>query len=123
LLVSFFLFIFATVMTEKVKSYLLSKLKEGNCLWSYDLSKMDDISDEALIEHVLLYLDIDDIDRLFPLFGYKKVKRVWLDRVAPQGEMFRSFNILYAWYYFGAKHPEAYVKSIETRHINKLMAA
>jgi len=110
-------------MTEKVKSYLLSKLKEGNCLWSYDLSKMDDISDEALIEHVLLYLDIDDIDRLFPLFGYKKVKRVWLDRVAPQGEMFRSFNILYAWYYFGAKHPEAYVKSIETRHINKLMAA
>ena len=122
-MVSFFLFIFAAVMKEKVKSYLLSKLKEGNYLWSYDLSKMNDISDEALIEHVLLYLDIDDIDKLFPLFGYKNVKRVWLDRVAPQGEMFRSFNILYAWYYFGAKRPKAYVKSIETRHINKHLAA
>jgi len=42
--------------------------------------------------------------------------------VAPQGEMFRAFNILYAWYYFGAKRPEAYVKSIETRHLNRIMA-
>lgn len=123
MLVSVFFSIFAAVMEENVKSYLLSRLKEGNHFWSYDLSKMDNISDEALIEHVLLYLDIDDIDRLFPLFGYKKVKRVWLDRVAPQGEMFRTFNILYAWYYFGAKRPEAYVKSLETRYINKLMAA
>ena len=84
---------------------------------------MKSISDEALIEHVLLYLDIEDIDKLFPLFGYKKVKRVWLDRVAPQGAMFRPYNILYAWYYFGAKRPEAYVKSIETRHINRITGA
>ena len=83
---------------------------------------MKSISDEALIEHVLMYLDIDDIDKLFPLFGYKKVKRVWLDRVAPQGAMYRWMNILYAWYYFGAKRPEAYVKSIETRHMNRLSA-
>ena len=108
------------IMKEDVRSYLFCKLKEENCFWSYDVSKMDAISDEALIEHVMLYLDIDDINKLFPLFGYKKVKRVWLDRVAPQGEMFRPYNILYAWYYFGAKHPEAYVKGIETRHINRL---
>jgi hypothetical protein len=110
-------------MKEDVRLYLFRKLKEENCFWSYDVSKMDEISDEALIEHVLLYLDIEDIDKLFLLFGYKKVKRVWLDRVAPQGEMFRQYNILYAWYYFGAKRPEAYVKSIETRHINRLFAA
>lgn len=48
---------------------------------------------------------------------------IWLDRVAPQGEMFRPYNILYAWYYFGAKRPEAYVKSIETRHMNRIFAA
>ena len=83
---------------------------------------MHDISDEALIEHVLLYLDIDDINKLFPLFGYKKVKRVWLDRVAPQGERYFSINRFFAWYYFGAKRPEAYVKSIETRHIHKMTA-
>ena len=110
-------------MNNDVRRYLLRKLKAENCLWSYDLSKMRSISDEALIEHVLIYLDIDDIDKLFPLFGYKKVKRVWLDRVAPQGAMYRWMNILYAWYYFGAKRPEAYVKSIETRHMNRLASA
>lgn len=109
-------------MEMDVKQYLFRRLKKENCLWSYDVSKMKSISDKALIEYVMLYLDIDDINRLFPLFGYKKVKRVWLDRVAPQGAMFRAYNILYAWYYFSAKRPEAYVKSIETRHLNRIMA-
>ena len=108
-------------MKDNIRQQLFRKLKKENCLWSYDVSKMRSISDESLIEHVLLYLDIDDINQLFPLFGYKKVKRVWLDRVAPLGEMFRAFNILYAWYYLGAKRPEAYVKSIETRHLNRLL--
>lgn len=110
-------------MKVDVRQQLFRKLKKENCFWSYDLSKMKSISDESLIEHVLLHLDIEDINQLFQLFGYKKVKRVWLDRVAPQGAMFRPYNILYAWYYFGAKRPEAYVKSIETRHINRKMSA
>ena len=105
---------------ENIKSELFRKLKEKHCFWSYDVSKIVDISDEALIEHVLLYLDIDDINRLFLHYGYKKVKRVWLDRVAPQGERYRALNVFLAWYYFGAKWPEAYVKSIETRHINRI---
>ena len=109
-------------MKEDVRQLLFHKLQKENCFWSYDMSKMKFISDESLIEHVLLYLDIEDINLLFPLFGYKKVKRVWLDRVAPQGAMFRPYNILYAWYYFGAKRPEAYVKNIETRHINRMMS-
>lgn len=37
-----------------VKAELFRKLKEKHCFWSYDVSKMVDISDEALIEHVLL---------------------------------------------------------------------
>ena len=110
-------------MGEEVKPYLFRKLKEENHLWSYDVSKMISISDESLIEHVLLYLDINDINKLFSVFDYKKIKRVWLERVAPQGAMFRSINILYAWYYFGAKRPEAYVKSIETRHANRMISA
>ena len=105
---------------ENIKSELFRKLKEKHCFWSYDVSKMVDISDEALIEHVLLHLDIDDINRLFLHYGYKKVKRVWLDSVAPQGERYRALNVFLAWYYFGAKRPEAYVKSIETRHINRI---
>ena len=81
-------------MKEDARKQLFRKLKKENCFWSYDVSKMMSISDESLIEHVLLYLDIEDINQLFQLFGYKKVKRVWLDRVAPQGEMFRPYNTL-----------------------------
>ena len=110
-------------MKEDVRIQLFRKRKKENCFWSYDMSKMMSISDESLIEHVLLYLDIEDVNQYFRLFGYKKVKRIWLDRVALQGEMFRPYNILYAWYYFGAKRPEAYVKGIETRHMNKVMSA
>lgn len=106
-----------------VKKQLLKKLKQENCFWSYDVSRMDAISDASLIEHVLLYLDIEDINKLFQLYNYKEIKRVWRERVAPLGEMFRPVNILYAWYYFGAKHPEAYVKGIETRHLNRITAA
>ena len=106
-------------MEEDVRKVLFRKLKGENCFWSYDVSKMKSISDDSLIKYVLLYQDIEDINMLIRLFGFKKVKRVWLDCVAPLGEMFRAYNILYAWYYFGAKRPEAYVKSIETRHMNR----
>ena len=117
----FFSIFAAEDMDEDVRLYLFRKLKEENCFWSYDVSKMDNISDEAVIEHVLLYLDIDDINRLFALFGYKKVKRVWLDRVAPLSERYRNLNVFYAWYYFGAKRPEIYIKSIETKHVNRVL--
>ena len=120
---AFFKYICSGMRPEDVRQQLFRKLKKENCLWSYDVSKMKSISDDALIEHVMLYLDIDDINQLFDLFSFKKIKRVWLDRVAPQGAMFRNYNILYAWYYFGAKRPEAYVKSIETRHLNRMLAA
>ena len=109
-------------MKDNVKSELLRKLKVENALWSYDVSKMDSISDEALIEHVLLYLDIAEVNQLFYIYDVQLIKRVWRERMATQGAMFHAVNVLYAWYYFGAKHPEAYVKSIETRHQNRLMS-
>ena len=108
-------------MNHNIRQQLFRKLKEENCFWSYDVSKMESISDEALIEHVLLHLDIDDINKLFSLFGYKKVKRVWLDCVAPLSERYYSLNVFYAWYYFGAKRPEAYIKTIETKHVNSVL--
>jgi hypothetical protein len=60
------------MVNEDVRKELFRKLKKENCFWSYDVSKMKSISDEALIEHVLMYLDIADIDKLFELFGYKR---------------------------------------------------
>ena len=58
-----------------VKPYLIEKLKQGHCLWSYDNDSIHDMSDDVLIELVMLYLDIEEINMLFSIFSYKKMKK------------------------------------------------
>jgi hypothetical protein len=110
-------------MNENVRKELFRKLKKENCFWSYDMSKMKTISDELLIEYVFLYLDIDDINLLFKIFPYKKVKKAWIENVVAQGEMYYVLNKFFAWYYFHAKKPGAYVKAMATRQMNKRFVA
>ena len=105
-----------------IKPYLVSKLKQEHCLWSYDNGSIQDIPDDVLVELVMLYLDIDDIDLLFRLFGYEKVKRAWIENVVSQGERYYNLNYFLAWYYFHAKKPRNYVKAMETRQLNKRLA-
>ena len=42
----------------------------------YDNDSIQDIPDDVLVELVMLYLDIDDIDLLFRLFDYRLNKRL-----------------------------------------------
>ena len=42
----------------------------------YDSDSIQDIPDDVLVELVMLYLDIDDIDLLFRLFDYRLNKRL-----------------------------------------------
>ena len=39
--------------SDGLKSFLFSKLKEENHLWSHDVSQMDAVSDNQLIKNVL----------------------------------------------------------------------
>ena len=110
------------MMQSKAKDNLFKKLKADNHLWSYDNARLNSISDDVLIENVLLHLDIDDINILFQLYPYKKIKDVWKENIAIQGPRYYTLNKFYAWYYFHAKCPGAYVKSLETRHLHKLQA-
>jgi len=47
---------------------------------------------------------------------------VWLDYLVPQAEYLYTLNRFFAWYYFKAKKPDAYIKSMATRHLNKMFA-
>ena len=113
-------------MTQKerhlLKSQLLDKLKEEGAFWSYrhDSVKIEDISDDHLIAAVMRYLDIDEIKQLFSIFSFRKIKRAWLDILVPEGEYLYTLNRFFAWYYFKIQHPDAYLKSMETRRLNKL---
>ena len=108
---------------KEVKPYLIKKLKQEHCLWSYENDSINDIPDDVLVELVMLYLDIEEIDLLFKLFDYKKVKKAWIENVVAQGERYYVLNKFFAWYYFGMKRPGAYVRSMATRELNKKLAA
>lgn len=101
---------------------LLERLKAENCFWSYDASSWDKATDDQLIEKTLIYLDLEDIEQLFTLYGHKHVKQVWLNRLIPQGEYLYTLNRFFAWYYFKVKNPDTYLKTQETRYYNRLTA-
>ena len=76
-------------MKEKVidiKPFLIKKLKQEHYLWSYENESIQDIPEDVLVELVMLYLGIDEINLLFRLFDYKKVKQAWIENVVAQGE-------------------------------------
>lgn len=106
-----------------IRKYLIDSLKQGHCLWSYDVASIQDIPDDVLIELVMLYLDIEEINMLFKIFSYKKMKKAWIENVVAQGERYYNLNYFFAWYYFNAKRPRSYVKAMATRQLNKRLAA
>ena len=105
---------------DNIKEILSKKLIGRNSFWSYDLVKDVSIPDDILIEKTLLYLDIEDINKLFVLFPTKKIKKVWRNRLVIQGDYFGKLNKLLAWMYFDIKNPEKYIKTTISQHINKL---
>lgn len=102
------------------KEILSKKLIERNSFWSYKMRQDTPIPDDILIEKTLIYLDIDDINKLFKLFPNRKIKQVWRNRLVIQGDYYRSLNKLLAWLYFDIKYPDRYIKTTITKHINRL---
>lgn len=103
------------------KALLLDKLKQEHCFWSYsdDSVTLENVSDDILIEKTLQHLDLEEINVLFQTFSFKKIKQAWLKYLVPQEDYLYTLNRFLAWYYFKAKRPDAYIKSMATRHFNK----
>ena len=108
---------------KDIKSHLIGRLKQEHCLWSYDQRSIKDMPNDVLVELVMLYLDIDDINLLFCMLPYAEVKRAWLENVVAQGERYYQMNIFFAWYYFRAKRPQSYVKAMSTKILNRRLLA
>lgn len=109
-----------SMLQSPIKKQLLAKLKQEHCLWSYTEDTVSNISDDILIEKTLLHLDLEDIDQLFKIYSFHKVKRVWLDHLIPQEEYIYTLNRFFAWYYFNVKNPDRYIKSMITRYYNNI---
>ena len=108
---------------NNIKRYLIKRLKQANAFWSYDVDAIKDVPDDILVELVMLHLDMDDIDKLFEIYPYKFIKKAWIENVVVLGDRHYVLNKFLAWYYFGMKKPGAYVKSMESRELNKRFVA
>ena len=105
-----------------IRADLLSQLKAEHAFWSYapDSVNADVISDDQLIALTMRHLDLPEIKQLFSIFPYRKIKNAWKRLLVPEGEYLYTLNRFFAWYYFKAKRPDAYLKLLETRHLNNL---
>jgi hypothetical protein len=108
---------------QEIKPYLIKRLKQVNAFWSYNVDAIKDVPDDILVELVILHLDMDDIDKLFEIYPYQFIKNAWVQNVVPLGDRYYVLNKFIAWWYFHMKRPGAYVKSMETRQLNKRMVA
>lgn len=95
-------------------------LKKEHAFWSYDVDsiKAQDIPDDQLIALTLRHLDLSEIKLLFSIYSLQKIKTAWRNLLVPEGEYLYTLNRFFAWYYFKAKNPDSYLKSLQTRHLN-----
>lgn len=107
-----------------IKQYLFDCLKKENAFWSYDQNTvcLRAIEDDQLIALTMRYLDLAEIGALFKIFSKEKIKSAWKKLLVPEGEYLYTLNRFFAWYYFKAKKPDAYLKTLQTRQLNKLLS-
>jgi len=110
------------IENQKLKRNLLTSLKKLNAFWSYDISSVTvkTVSDETLIEKSLIHLEIEDINKLFTIFPYKKIREVWKTRLCRQEPYYHGTNSMLAYMYFNIKNPDRYLKTIATKNIKTI---
>ena len=74
------------------KDDLFDMIKNDHLFWSYDVKSGSDVSDELLIEHVLIYSDVEVIHALFLVYGNDRVRRVWERRIVPDSR-YKRLNV------------------------------
>lgn len=93
-----------------IKSDLFRKLQDQNAFWSYSSPEPHDLSDQDLIEKVIVHLDKSDIHLLFKLFPKRYIQKAWRERLVRQEPYYHSLNKYMAYIFFEIKDPDKYLK-------------
>jgi len=107
---------------NKLRKELFNRLVESKAFWSYSNVKYEVISDEMLIQKVMIHLDINDIKKLFMLYSKNQVRKVWKDELVIQDPHYRGLNLLIAKLFFDIQKPEAYIKRLKREHLKSVSA-
>ncbi|OFY41780.1 MAG: hypothetical protein A2X18_09930 [Bacteroidetes bacterium GWF2_40_14] len=102
---------------QRQKTELLEQLLNAKALWSYANVSVENIPDDELIEKVFIYLDLNEISKIFELYSRDYIRKVWREKLAIQGDYLFNLNVMIALYYFDINQPERYLKRLEREHI------
>jgi len=104
-----------------IRKQLFEELRDKRYLWSYDYMTVNEhsLTDEQLVEKVLMHLDMQSINKLFLVFPKHYIKEVWKQHLCPLEPRYHSTNVLFATIFFKIKNPHRYIKTQANRMIRK----
>ncbi len=97
------------------KDDLFDMIKNDHLFWSYDVKSGCDVSDDLLIEHVLIYSDVDVILALFGVYGNERVRRAWERRIVPDSR-YKRLNVYLGRIFFDIDDIGAFIHEKTAAH-------
>ena len=76
------------------KAKLTAYLNGKGYFWEYCNKASQDMSDDELIFKGLLFLEFEDMNQLFELFGYSKCKSIFEERIANQDSYYSNITYM-----------------------------
>lgn len=108
------------VKPEKAKQQLFYKLRDKGIFWSYSKNiQYENINDSIFIEYVLKYGDFEDIQLIFILFGKRKVKNIWKEKLRSD-QRFIKLNLMIARVFLKLDVESDYFKEVKNARFEKL---
>ena len=104
-----------------IRKQLYEELRDKHYLWSYDCMSMNEhsLTDEQLIEKVLMHLDLPSVKMLFHIFLKCVIKEVWKQSLCPLEPRYHSTNVLFATIFFDIRNPHRYITTQANQMIRK----
>lgn len=97
------------------KENLFEIIKNDNLFWSYDVTSAHDISDDLLIEHILIYSDVDVIKALFTVYDHQRIKSVWEHQIVPD-RRYKRLNVYLGKIFFNIEEIGAFLHEKTAAH-------
>lgn len=78
---------------ERDRRLILERIKKNGGLWSYEGVPYE-LEDDDVIEEGLRHLDFEDMHLLFGNWSKSHIKRIWKERLLPEGSRLNILNFL-----------------------------
>lgn len=76
------------------KAQLVNYLNSTGRFWEYCNQASENISDDQLIYKSLLYLEFEDMNQLFDLYGKDRCKKVFEQQIKSKGKYYSNISFL-----------------------------